>query len=85
MCGAAACALSASRLSHFSITTKGVGAVFRLKRGPPRVDRGAVLDAALFGLDGGDVGAEFLQDRVAHAGLGGDDGDDVDHDFLPFR
>ena len=47
------------------------------------VDRGAVLDAAFLGVHRRHVGLEILEDLVALAGLGGDDGDDVDHDFLP--
>src|SRR5437764_432133 len=43
------------------------------------IDRGAVLDAALLRMDRRHVGVEDLQDCVAHAGLGGDDGEDVDH------
>src|SRR6185312_6706157 len=43
------------------------------------IDGGPVFDAALLGMHGRHVGAEFLEDRVALAGLGGDDGDDVDH------
>ena len=45
-----------------------------------RVDRGAVLDAALFGAHGGNVGAEGFENGLALAGFGGDDGDDVDHE-----
>ena len=48
-----------------------------------RVHGGAVLDAALFGPDRGDIGAEMRQDRIALAGLGGDDGDDMNHAGLP--
>ena len=60
-----------------------VGAELRLERCPALgIDRGAVLDAALLGVHGGHVGAEGCQDGVALAGLGGDDGDDVDHDRL---
>ena len=43
------------------------------------IDGGAVLDAALLGAHGRHVGAEVREDAVALAGLGGDDGDDVDH------
>ena len=43
------------------------------------VDRGAVLDASLFGADRGDVGTEVLQDFLALAGLCSDDRDDVDY------
>ena len=48
------------------------------------VDRGAVLDAALLGMHGRHVGLEVLEDLVALAGLGGDYGDDVNHDVSPF-
>jgi len=59
---------------------EGVGAPVGLDRqGVVGVDRGAILDAALLRLDGGNVGAERLQDGVALAGLCGDDCDDVDH------
>src|SRR6266480_126134 len=43
------------------------------------IDRGAVFHAALLGAHGRNVGAEDLQDRLALAGLGGNDGDDMDH------
>ena len=59
---------------------KGIRAVLRLKLGAVlKIDGGPLLDAALFPFDRGDIGAERLQDGRAHAGLGGDDGDDVDH------
>ena len=79
MCGAAACAFSASALSHFSRTTKVSGPNGVWKPHALGVDRGAVLDAALLGVDRRHVRAELVQDGVAHAGLGGDHGDDVDH------
>ncbi|MCY1383827.1 hypothetical protein D9M69_719920 [compost metagenome] len=43
------------------------------------VDRGPVLDAALFGQHGGAVGDEGFEQTGALAGLGGDDGNDLDH------
>src|ERR1700732_5344381 len=46
------------------------------------VDRRAVLDAAVLGVDCRHVGAELLQDRFALAGLGGDDGEYVNHGRL---
>src|SRR5262245_5438111 len=46
------------------------------------VDRGAVLDAALLGMHRRHIGLEVPEDLVPLAGLGGDDGDDVDHGFL---
>jgi hypothetical protein len=46
------------------------------------IDRGAILDAAPLREHVGNVGVEILQDRLALAGLGGDDGDDVDHSGL---
>ena len=46
---------------------------------PLGVDRGSVFDAALLGMHRGDVGVEFLQDRLPHTGFGGDDRDDMDH------
>ena len=50
------------------------------------VDDRAVFDAAFFGVDGGHVGAEGGEDGVAVAGLGGDEGEDVDHTgFLDWR
>ena len=59
---------------------ESVGPVFFLKAGAIlEIDRGAVLDAAVLGFDGGDVGAKCLQDGVPHAGFGGDNGDDVNH------
>ena len=62
----------------------GVGAEFRLKAADALgIDRGAVFDAAFLGVDRRHVGVKFLQDRVAHAGFGGDDGDNVDHVLSP--
>src|SRR5258708_17802196 len=59
---------------------EGVGAVLRLEgRAGVGVDGGAVLDAALLRLHVRDVGAKFFQHGVALAGLGGEDGDYVDH------
>src|SRR5258708_38939961 len=59
---------------------EGVGAVLRLEgRAGAGVDGGAVLDAALLRLHVRDVGANFFQHGVALAGLGGEDGDYVDH------
>ena len=43
------------------------------------VDRRAVFDAAGFGVDRRHVGAEMPQHLVALAGLGGYDGDNVNH------
>ena len=47
------------------------------------IDGRAIFDAAGFGVDRGHVGAEGFQDRFALAGLGGDDGDDMDHGWGP--
>src|SRR5258708_37219356 len=44
------------------------------------VDDRAVFDAALLGMDQRDQRAEFLQQLVALARLGGDVGEDMDHD-----
>src|SRR5689334_4714757 len=61
---------------------EGVGAELGLERTHALgVDRGAVLDAALLGTHRRHVGAEVAEDLVPLAGLGGDDGDDVDHAF----
>jgi len=65
MCGAAAWALSASMLSHFSITRKVSSPHFL---GHFRANVPAVR-------------AEMPEDLLALAGLGGDDRDDVDHAF----
>jgi hypothetical protein len=43
------------------------------------VDGRAVLDASLLGMHRRHVGAEFLQDGVALAWLGGDDGEYMNH------
>src|SRR4051794_5271331 len=43
------------------------------------IHRRAVFDAAGLGMHRRHIGAERLQDFLALAGLGGDDGDDVDH------
>src|SRR5688572_14045131 len=62
---------------------ESVGAVALLELRPRLcIHCGAVLDAALLGAHRGDVGAEVLEDLVALAGLGGDDGNDVNHDGL---
>src|ERR1700719_2673646 len=80
MCGEAPCALSAPGLSHFSITTKGVGAELRLKAADALgVHRWPVFDTSLLGMDRRHVGVKFLQDRLPHAGFGGDDCNHVDH------
>ena len=64
---------------------ESVGPELGLKASDPLgIDRRAIFDAALLGMHRGHIGAEFLEDRFAHAGLGGDDGDDVDHVF-PLR
>src|SRR5262245_32040031 len=47
------------------------------------IDRRAVLDAARLREHRGPVGGEVLQHLAALARLGGDDGDDVDHEFPP--
>jgi hypothetical protein len=64
---------------------EGIGTPFGLK-GQRRIgiDRGPVLDAALFGPHRGNVGAEVREDGLALAGLGGNDGDDMDHFLFPF-
>ncbi len=47
------------------------------------VDGEPILDAAILGADGGKVGSCRFQYGFTLAGLGGDDGDDVDHEALP--
>ncbi len=60
---------------------EGVRSKFGLKRERRAgVDGGFVFDAAVLGPDRGHIGAEHLQDGVALAVLGGDDGDDVDNE-----
>ena len=67
-------------LSHFSTTRNVSGPHLVWKASAfSRVDGGAVLDAARLLVDVRHVAAEVLQDLGALAGLGGDDGDDVDH------
>src|SRR3954468_23865628 len=62
---------------------KGVRAPFRLElQRVLRIDGGAVLDATLLGPHRGHVGAELAQDFVALARLAGNDGDNMDHEFL---
>src|SRR5262249_31540489 len=59
---------------------KGVGAELGLKAADAvGVDSGAVFDAAVLGVDRRHVGMKFREDRVAHSGLGGNDGNDMDH------
>jgi hypothetical protein len=80
MCGAAAWACNAAIDDHFSTTTKvsepncaKAAAAF------VEVDHRFVADATRFSAHGRDVGKKGLEDAVSHAGLGGDDGKDVDH------
>jgi TPR repeat protein len=47
------------------------------------IDRRAIFDAAGLGEHGRPVRGEILQDGGALAGLGGDDGDDMDHEVPP--
>src|SRR5215472_15408887 len=59
---------------------KGVGSKLGLKAADTLgVDRGPVFDATLLGVNRGYVGTKLLEDRLAHAGFGGDDCDDMDH------
>src|SRR6185369_12689545 len=59
---------------------EAVGADLGLEAAHLGVDRRAVLDAALLRADRRDDRAELLQQRVALARLGGDVGEDVNHD-----
>src|SRR6516225_6787660 len=59
---------------------KRVGAEFGLEIPDAlRIDRWPVFDTAFLGMHRRHIGVELLQDRFAHAGFGGDDGDDMDH------
>ena len=93
MWGAAAWALRAARLAHFSTTCRsrptlvvGLGSQARKLSSPNRVwtpagalriDSRDVFEAAFLGVHAGHVGLEGLQQLGAPAGLGGDDGQDV--------
>ena len=44
---------------------------------------GPYLDTALLRMDRRHVGVKRLEDLIAHARLGGDQGDDVDHWYAP--
>src|SRR5262249_55998241 len=63
---------------------EGVGAEFRLEAADAvGIDGDTVLDAAVFRAHGRNVGPDGTEYGVAHAGLGGDDGEDVDHRVAP--
>src|SRR5215813_7941572 len=82
MCGEVACALSASGLSHFSITTKVSGPNLAWKFPMPSASIAGPYSMQPFSAwTASMLGAELLEDRFAHTGFGGDDGDDVDHAF----
>ena len=82
MCGAAAWALSASMLSHFSSTTKVSGPYLVCIDGAGSASIAGPYSMHPFSArTAGDVGAKVLQNVFPLAGLGGDDGDDVDHAF----
>src|SRR5262245_40614861 len=69
-------------VAPFFHENEGVPTDLRLKAAEALgVDRDVVLDAAVLRTHRGEVGARGLQYAVPHAGLGGDDGDDVDHGF----
>src|SRR5436190_23059078 len=79
MCGAIACACSASTEADFSTTTNVSAPKREARRAVANVDDRVVGEAAVLGAHRVDVGPPGVEDAVAHARQGGDDGEDMDH------